>query len=301
MKEILLVLFVLLVIGEKTYSESVNVLMWDERQPRQDQAYDNWLGNEIVERLKATTDDLEFRSVCLDDPEQGLSAENLDWADVIVWWGHARHWEISPETAQRKLINRILSGELDLIALHSSHWATVFMEAMNERTRSVVRERYSSKDPKFEVDIEYVPTPGRMPPTADSLVTPAYFALKKGKRLAQVRVDMPNCCFPDYRPDGKPGMMTVVAPEHPIAKGLPKNFVVKATEMYNEPFHVPDPDEVIFEERWEPGEWFRSGMVWNIGEGKVFYFRPGHETYPVFKQPEIIQVIANACRWLGSD
>jgi trehalose utilization protein len=96
-------------------------------------------------------------------------------------------------------------------------------------------------------------------------------------------------------------MMTVTAPSHPIAKGLPKSFEVKATEMYNEPFHVPDQDEVIFEERWEPGEWFRSGMVWNSGEGKVFCFRPGHETYPVFKQPEIIQVIANACRWLGSD
>ena len=71
--------------------------------------------------------------------------------------------------------------------------------------------------------------------------------------------------------------------------------------MYNEPFHVPEPDEVIFEETWELGERFRSGMVWNIGKGKVFYFRPGHETYPVFKQPEVIKVIENACRWLGGE
>ena len=281
--------------------ESINVLMWDERQPRQAEAYDNFLGNEIVERLKATTTGLKFRSVSLDVPEQGLSSDNLDWADVIIWWGHARHWEISPETAQRKLIKRIMAGKLDLIALHSSHWATVFMEAMNERTRAVVRKRYPNTDPKFKVDYEYIPTPGRMPPTADSLVTPAYLALRKGKHLAHVRIDMPNCCFPSFRPDGEPGVLSVTAPNHPIAKGLPKTFEVKATEMYNEPFHVPEPDQVIFEERWRPGEWFRSGMVWNIGKGKVFYFRPGHEQYPVFKQPEIIQILANACHWLGSE
>jgi hypothetical protein len=67
------------------------------------------------------------------------------------------------------------------------------MEAMNERTRRVVRERYSSTHPKFEVEIEYIPEPGRMPPTGDSLVTPAYYALNRGKNLARVRVDMPNC------------------------------------------------------------------------------------------------------------
>ena len=71
--------------------------------------------------------------------------------------------------------------------------------------------------------------------------------------------------------------------------------------MYNEPFHVPAPDQVVFEETWELGERFRSGMVWDIGKGKVFYFRPGHETYPVFKQAEMIKVIDNACRWLASE
>ena len=281
--------------------EAVNVLVWDERQPRQAEAYDNFLGNEIAVRLEAANKDMKLRSVALDDPEQGLSSENLDWADVIIWWGHARHWEISPETAQRKLIKRIMAGKLDLIALHSSHWATVFMEAMNEKTRAIVRNRYSSTDPKFAVEYEYIPAPGRMPPTTDSIVTPAYYALKKGKRLAHVRIDMPNCCFPSYRPDGEPGTLSVTATNHPIAKGLPKTFEVKATEMYNEPFHVPDPDDVIFEERWRPGEWFRSGMVWNLGKGKVFYFRPGHEQYPVFKQREIIQILTNACEWLGND
>jgi len=294
-------IFALIALTNLVNCEAVNVLVWDERQPRQAEAYDNFLGNEIAVRLEAANKDIQLRSVALDDPEQGLSAENLDWADVIIWWGHVRHWEISPETAQRKLVKRILSGKLDLIALHSSHWATVFMEAMNEKTRSIVREKFPQTDPKFDVEIEYIPAPGRMAPAANSLVTPAYYATGKGRRLAHVRVDMPNCCFPSWRADGEPGTITVKSKNHPIAKGLPKTFEVKATEMYNEPFHVPEPDEVIFEERWQLGEWFRSGMVWNVGKGKVFYFRPGHEQYPVFKQPEIIQILANACRWLGEE
>jgi len=77
-------------------------------------------------------------------------------------------------------------------------------------------------------------------------------------------------------------------------------FRIQHTEMYNEPFHVPEPDAVIFKENWEKGEWFRSGCLWNLGEGKVFYFRPGHETFSVYLQKEPLQVIENAVRWLGS-
>jgi trehalose utilization protein len=71
--------------------------------------------------------------------------------------------------------------------------------------------------------------------------------------------------------------------------------------MYNEPFHVPPPDEVIFEERWAGGEWFRSGSVWKIGAGRVFYFRPGHELYPVFKHPSVQKILENAARWMAEE
>jgi trehalose utilization protein len=64
---------------------------------------------------------------------------------------------------------------------------------------------------------------------------------------------------------------------------------------------VPPPDAVIFEERWETGEWFRSGSLWQLGQGKVFYFRPGHEAYPVYKDPTVMRIIENAARWLGSE
>lgn len=63
---------------------------------------------------------------------------------------------------------------------------------------------------------------------------------------------------------------------------------------------MPPPDEVVLEERWATGEWFRSGAVWKVGNGRVFYFRPGHETYPVFQQTQPLRVIENAVRWLGA-
>ena len=59
-------------------------------------------------------------------------------------------------------------------------------------------------------------------------------------------------------------------------------------------------DAVVFEERWDKGEHFRSGCVWQVGKGRVFYFRPGHETFPVFKQLEPLRVLENAARWVAT-
>ena len=280
-------------------AEPIHVLIWDERQPRQSEAYDNFLGNEIAIRLKATSDDFEIRSAALEDPGQGLAAGNLEWADVIVWWGHVRHSDVTAENAKR-IVEYVRQGKLDLIALHSAHWARPFVEAMNWRSVEDARNHLSKHSMENELTIETIPPPReRTVPMHGSLLTPAVFGYKKSSDEFHGLIYLPYCCFPDYRPDGKPSTVTVKNIDHPIAEGLPNTFQVTQTEMYNEPFHVPEPDEVVFEETWELGERFRAGMIWNIGNGKVFYFRPGHETFPVFKQPEMIQVIANACRWLG--
>jgi trehalose utilization protein len=76
---------------------------------------------------------------------------------------------------------------------------------------------------------------------------------------------------------------------------------MKNAFLYGEPFHVPQPDQVVFKETFSGSEWFRSGSVWNLGKGKAFYFRPGHETYPVFKEELPLRVIENAVRWLAAD
>jgi trehalose utilization protein len=100
--------------------------------------------------------------------------------------------------------------------------------------------------------------------------------------------------------DGAPSHVTTLTPDHPIAKDLPARWDIPQTEMYAEPFHIPKPDVVVFQENWDKGESFRSGCVWNIGKGRVFYFRPGHETFPVYKKKEPLQVMENAIRWLSA-
>jgi trehalose utilization protein len=88
-----------------------------------------------------------------------------------------------------------------------------------------------------------------------------------------------------------------IAPSHPIAQGLGEHFEIAAEEMYGEPFGIPTPDEVIFISWFTGGEVFRSGCTWRRGHGNVFYFRPGHETYPTYHHPQVQLVIANAVRW----
>jgi trehalose utilization protein len=88
-----------------------------------------------------------------------------------------------------------------------------------------------------------------------------------------------------------------LAPAHPITAGIGDYFEIPSEEMYGEPFGIPTPDELIFISWFTGGEVFRSGATWTRGHGKVFYFRPGHETYPTYHQPEVQRVIANAVRW----
>jgi trehalose utilization protein len=275
---------------------SIRVVVWDEQQPAQQQAYENFLGHAIAEHL-AKQPGLRVISANINQPEQGLPAALLDNTDVLVWWGHVRHGEISQELS-RDIVARIRDGRISLIALHSAHWAGPFVEAMYERTRDDARHRYPDPPNGPAVQFDFIAPEGRFVPTADSLQTPAYYAMRRGDQLT-VRVDLPNCVFPAYRSDGKPSTVRVLKPDHPIAAGLPAEFQIAQTEMYADPFHVPEPDETLFEETWEAGESFRSGLIWKIGSGRVFYFRPGHETYPVYKQDLPLKIVANAVHWLG--
>jgi trehalose utilization protein len=100
-----------------------------------------------------------------------------------------------------------------------------------------------------------------------------------------------------WREIGEKERVWVVEPGHPIAEGLGEYFEVPRAEMYGEPFGIPAPDTLVFVSWFEGGDVFRSGCCWNRGRGRVFYFRPGHETYPIFYQAEIQRIITNAVRW----
>jgi trehalose utilization protein len=276
----------------------IRVLVWDEQQPAQKQAYDNFLGNAIAAHLEKQPG-LRVISANLQQPDQGLPGDLLDNTDVLIWWGHVRHQEIPLEKAQA-MVARIQAGRLALVALHSAHWARPFVEAMNERTKADARRRFPDPPTGPPVTVDYSPYAGGFVPTKDSLLTPAYYAMRSFNGQLAVRVDLPNCVFPAYRGDGQPSQTRVLLPEHPLAAGIPREFTIPQTEMYDEPFHVPEPDEVVFEETWKAGERFRSGCIWKLGAGRVFYYRPGHETYPVYRQEIPLRIVENAARWLGS-
>lgn len=108
---------------------------------------------------------------------------------------------------------------------------------------------------------------------------------------------MGTTCDLKWREADEKERLWVVRPGHPIVQGIGEYIELEAEEMYGEHFDIPQPDELVFVSWFQGGEIFRSGACYHRGAGKVFYFRPGHETYPTYYNPEIRQVLANAVQW----
>ena len=100
-----------------------------------------------------------------------------------------------------------------------------------------------------------------------------------------------------WREIGEKERLWVTNPYHPITAGIGKYVELPQTEMYGEHFDIPEPEELIFISWFAGGEVFRSGSVWTRGFGRIFYFRPGHETYPIYHNRDILKVLENAVRW----
>lgn len=174
----------------------------------------------------------------LQDPEHGLTAARLAETDVLVWWGHAAHGDVSDEVVER-VAEAVWSG-MGLICLHSAHFAKIF------------------------------------------------------KRL------MGTPCNLTWREAGERERIWLTSRNHPIAAGLPDHFELENEEMYGEPFGIPEPMETVFVSWFEGGEVFRSGATWRRGAGNVFYFRPGHETYPTYYDANVRTVLRNAVHWANN-
>lgn len=124
-----------------------------------------------------------------------------------------------------------------------------------------------------------------------------FIALHSGHFSKPFKKLMGTSCDLLWREDGDKERLWVVNPGHPIVEGLGPYFEIPHTETYGEFFDIPEPDSLIFISWFEGGEVFRSGCCYYRGSGKIFYFRPGHETFPIFYQPEVQKVITNAVRW----
>ena len=107
---------------------------------------------------------------------------------------------------------------------------------------------------------------------------------------------MGTSCSLKWRDHARERIWTI-SPSHPIAEGIEETFVLNDEEMYGEFFDIPTPDDVVFLGWYNSGEVFRSGCTFTRGNGKIFYFQPGHETNPAFQNENVQKIIKNAVRW----
>lgn len=124
-----------------------------------------------------------------------------------------------------------------------------------------------------------------------------FVPLHSGKNSKPFKRLMGTTCRIKYRHGGETERIWVADPGHQIADGLDEYFEIPSTEMYGEPFDIPEPDRTVFISWFEGGEVFRSGVCYRRGRGRIFAFRPGHEEYPIFYQEEVRKVLCNAVDW----
>lgn len=271
----------------------IRVVVWDEQSPAAKKAYTNSIGDHIADYLR-TFPDFSVKSVSLADPDQGLTDDTINNCDVLIWWSHTKN-KLVPDAKVKQIVARINDGSLSLIALHSALTSKVFIESMNERTRED-----ATKVIPPGTRTEYILPKAYKDPLPTDPITPRIEIVTNWPEHDPLAlVYLPICEITGWREGGKPSHVTTMLPEHPIARGVPKEFDIAQTEVYLEPFHVPAPDAVIFHEKYASGEEFRTGMLWSVGKGKVFYFRPEHETFPGYDNPSVLKVISNAAEWLG--
>lgn len=225
--------------GEIIMSNKINVVIWNENfheqtKPEIAAVYPKGIHGAIAEKL-SQLGQYNITTATLDEPCHGLTDEVLNNCDVLIWWGHAKHADVSDEIAE-KVKNRVLDG-MGFIPLHSAHLCKPFVKLMG----TVCRSKWRENDEKERI--------------------------------------------------------WVIEPSHPIAEGLPEYIELEQEETYGERFEIPTPDELVFISWFSGGEVFRSGVCYKRGLGKVFYFRPGHESYPTYYRDDIALIIKNAVEW----
>ncbi|MBU6411505.1 MAG: ThuA domain-containing protein [Verrucomicrobia bacterium] len=286
--------FLFLCFATALQAAPVRVVVWDERNAAQKEVYTNFIGGQLSSYLE-TLPDVSVKSAGLTDADKGLSDGTLTNCDVLVWWSHVKNKEV-PRAKAREIARLVKEGRLSLIVLHSGLTSRLFIAAMNERTR----EDAEKAVPPGIKKVFILPKSYKDPKPGDPITPRIEVVTNWPAHRPLALIYLPICGITGWHEDGKPSVITTALPDHPIAQGVPRKFEIPHTELYEEPFHAPKPDAVIFTERHQGGGVFRSGMLWSVGKGKVFYFRPGHETFPVYFNTNVLKIIGNAVEWMGS-
>jgi trehalose utilization protein len=219
----------------------LNLLVWNENvhESRGDKTvtgiYPDGIHGAIADGLAAHFPDAQVRTATLADEEHGLTEAVLAETDVLLWWGHVAHADVSDEVVER--VKQHVLGGMGLLVLHSGHFSKIFRNLLG---------------------------------TTCSLL---------------------------WRNEGERELVWNVNPSHPIAEGIESPIVIPEQEMYGELFDIPKPDDLVFISSFEGGEVFRSGVTFTRGRGRIFYFSPGDQEYPVYHQEQIRKVLANGVKW----
>lgn len=225
-------------------AEKLNILVWNEgvhearNQPETMAGmYPSGMHGAIADGLRDFYPEADISTATLADPEHGLEEDTLAGTDVLLWWGHAAHDQVSDDVVER--VQRHVLGGMGLVVLHSGHFSRIFTRLLG------------------------------------------------------------TTCSLQWRNEGERELIWTVKPSHPIAAGVENPIVIPEHEMYGELFDIPEPDDLIFISSFEGGEVFRSGVTFSRGRGRIFYFSPGDQDYPIYHQPQIRKVIANGVGWVG--
>ena len=215
----------------------IRVIAWSEfTEP--ESVYPTGIHGCLAEHLNSS-EGITAKTASLDDPDQGVSEAVLNETDVLTWFGHVRHKDVTDATVNR-ILKHVKERGMGFLSMHSSHFALPYKALMDT-----------------------------------------------------------ECSFRAYIASGKPGYIKVAAPSHPIAQGV-SDFTIPNTEWFGEPYAVPKPEAVVLVGIYDDDtEATRDGLVWPVGEGRVFYLRPGHETFPIYHMPEMKRIIENGVRWLA--
>lgn len=224
---------------QKTPAKKRVILVWSEGTAPQS-VYPKDINAAVADSL-AKLRGYEVRTASLNDGEQGLSQQALDEVDVLLWWGHQKHTEVTDASVER-IVRQVKEGGMGFVALHSAHFSRPFQALLG--------------------------TSG---------------------------------AWGAYVEDGQPQQIRVADPRHPIARGV-RPFTIPKEERYEEPFVIPAPEAVVFDGFYESTKTSaRQGLRWTIGKGRVFYFRPGHEEYPVYFMSPVRRILRNAALWAAHD
>ncbi|WP_375389623.1 ThuA domain-containing protein [uncultured Amnibacterium sp.] len=221
----------------------MRITVWNENEheSRGDQVvlghYPDGIHSAIADGLRASfsAEGDVVRTATLQEPEHGLTEAVLEGTDVLLWWGHIAHPEVSDEVVER--VHRHVLAGMGLLVLHSGHYSKIFQRLLGS-TASLLWRNAAERELVWTIDHT-----------------------------------------------------------HPITQGVPDPIVIPEQEMYGEPFDIPVPDELLFVSSFAGGEVFRSGVTYTRGLGRIFYFSPGDQEYPVYHRPDIQRVLANGVRW----